>query len=209
MTPPEKARAFASMHVPGRPLVLYNIWDAGSARAVAAAGAQALATGSWSVAEAQGYADGQAMPLDVLDFVVGRIVASVNLPLSVDFEGAWSDGAAQGVARISHGPGPLRTAPHRTAHGNFGDSAFKSARAQRAIRNWNFGDSALKSARAERAIMHYGDSAVNRYANSHRQLYDGATGRRRAAFRTRTGPSHGSTRPRRDSRTGPASHAMW
>jgi 2-methylisocitrate lyase-like PEP mutase family enzyme len=101
MTPPEKARAFASMHVPGRPLVLYNIWDAGSARAVAAAGAQALATGSWSVAEAQGYADGQAMPLDVLDFVVGRIVASVNLPLSVDFEGAWSDDPAQGAANLS------------------------------------------------------------------------------------------------------------
>ena len=48
----------ARLHVKGRPLVLYNIWDAGSAKAVAAAGAPALATGSWSVAAAQGYADG-------------------------------------------------------------------------------------------------------------------------------------------------------
>ncbi len=30
--------AFRALHVPGRPLVLYNIWDPGSAKAVAAAG---------------------------------------------------------------------------------------------------------------------------------------------------------------------------
>ena len=35
---------FAALHVPGDPVILYNIWDAGSARAVAAAGAKALAT---------------------------------------------------------------------------------------------------------------------------------------------------------------------
>jgi 2-methylisocitrate lyase-like PEP mutase family enzyme len=39
----EKAARFRSLHVRGRPLVLFNIWDAGSARAVADAGAQALA----------------------------------------------------------------------------------------------------------------------------------------------------------------------
>ena len=38
--------AFTALHVPGEPLVLYNIWDAGSARAVAAAGAKAIASGS-------------------------------------------------------------------------------------------------------------------------------------------------------------------
>ena len=37
---------FASLHVPGKPVVLYNVWDAGSAQAVAAAGAKAIATGS-------------------------------------------------------------------------------------------------------------------------------------------------------------------
>jgi 2-methylisocitrate lyase-like PEP mutase family enzyme len=100
MTHSELERAFAAMHVPGTPLVLYNIWDAGSARAVATAGATALATGSWSVAEAQGYADGQKMPLDVLSFVVERIVASVELPLSVDFEGAWSEDPSQGADNL-------------------------------------------------------------------------------------------------------------
>jgi len=54
MTPSEKAAAFAALHVAGNPLVLFNIWDAGSAAAVASAGANALATGSHSVAAAQG-----------------------------------------------------------------------------------------------------------------------------------------------------------
>ena len=50
MTLQTKAQTFRSLHVPGDPLVLYNIWDAGSAVAVARAGAKAIATGSWSVA---------------------------------------------------------------------------------------------------------------------------------------------------------------
>ena len=43
---------FAALHVPGDPVILYNIWDVGSARAVVAAGAKALATGSHPVADA-------------------------------------------------------------------------------------------------------------------------------------------------------------
>ena len=54
--------SFSLLHQPGNPLILFNIWDAGSARAVAEAGAVALATGSLSVAGALGYDDGQAVP---------------------------------------------------------------------------------------------------------------------------------------------------
>ena len=36
----DKIKAFGDLHVPGKPLILYNIWDAGSAKAVADAGAQ-------------------------------------------------------------------------------------------------------------------------------------------------------------------------
>jgi 2-methylisocitrate lyase-like PEP mutase family enzyme len=39
------------------PLILFNIWDAGSALAVAKSGAHALATGSWSISAANGYTD--------------------------------------------------------------------------------------------------------------------------------------------------------
>ncbi|PKB89030.1 phosphonomutase [Ewingella americana] len=82
----DKAARFDSLHKKKNPLVLYNVWDAGSARAVAEAGAQAIATGSWSCAAAQGYADGEQMPFSALLYTVKRIVASVNLPVTVDFE---------------------------------------------------------------------------------------------------------------------------
>ena len=71
-----KAEQFRALHIPGKPLVLFNIWDAGSAKAVATGGAKAIATGSWSVANANGFADGERIPLalaiDNLRRIVGR-----------------------------------------------------------------------------------------------------------------------------------------
>src|SRR5262249_2299569 len=80
----ETAARFRSLHVRGKPLVLFNIWDVGSSQAVAAAGAQALATGSWSVANANGYADGERVPLDLAMENLARIVRSTELPVTVD-----------------------------------------------------------------------------------------------------------------------------
>ncbi len=54
LTQTQKTEVFHQLHIPGQPLVLFNIWDAGSAKAVAKAGAKAIATGSWSVAAANG-----------------------------------------------------------------------------------------------------------------------------------------------------------
>jgi 2-methylisocitrate lyase-like PEP mutase family enzyme len=87
---PSKYEIFAALHVPGDPVVLYNIWDAGSARAVAAAGAKALATGSHPVGDASGFGDGQMVPLDFVFANAGRIIAAVDLPLTVDFEGGYA-----------------------------------------------------------------------------------------------------------------------
>ena len=58
-----KAERFRALHVRGTPVILFNIWDPGSAKAVASGGALALATGSWSVAHANGFADGEETPL--------------------------------------------------------------------------------------------------------------------------------------------------
>ncbi len=94
---------FAALHVPGDPVVLYNIWDAGSAKVVAAAGAKAIATGSHPVADALGLADGEQVPLDLVFANARRIVGAVDLPVAVDFEGAYSaDPVAGGenVARL-------------------------------------------------------------------------------------------------------------
>lgn len=99
-----KARAFAALHVPGRPLVLFNAWDPGSARAVAEAGAAAIATGSASVAFAFGYADGEALPIDLAIDNARRIVGAVpHLPVTIDFEGGYAAAPAElalNVARV-------------------------------------------------------------------------------------------------------------
>lgn len=95
MTYSNRARTFTALHQPGTPLVLYNIWDAGSAKAIADAGATALATGSWSVAAAQGYGDGEEIPLDLLLDVSARITDCTDLPLSVDFEGGFATDAQE------------------------------------------------------------------------------------------------------------------
>ncbi|MEM7378448.1 MAG: isocitrate lyase/phosphoenolpyruvate mutase family protein [Pseudomonadota bacterium] len=90
MSQADKATAFHALHVSGTPLVLYNIWDAGGAKTLAKAGAPAVATGSWSVAAAHGYKDGEAIPLDFALRVAARIAATVEVPLTVDFEGGYA-----------------------------------------------------------------------------------------------------------------------
>lgn len=103
MTQAEKCAAFRALHQKGEPLILWNIWDAGSARAVAKAGARAIATGSWSVAAAQGFEDGEALPLEDALRVATQIVRAVDLPVSVDFEGGYAvapDAVAENIARL-------------------------------------------------------------------------------------------------------------
>ena len=96
-----KFETFASLHVPGNPVVLYNIWDVGSALAVVKAGAEALATGSHPVADANGWPDGQKVPIDFALANTTRIVNAVELPLTVDFEGAYSTDPQEGGANVA------------------------------------------------------------------------------------------------------------
>jgi 2-methylisocitrate lyase-like PEP mutase family enzyme len=100
----EKARAFAALHRPRDPVVLFNAWDAGSARVVAEAGAKAIATGSASVAAAHGFQDAETLPLDVVLANSARVVRSVDLPVTIDFEGAYAaepDGVAANMGRLA------------------------------------------------------------------------------------------------------------
>ena len=99
-----KFESFAKLHVPGDPLVLFNAWDAGSAQAVAKSGAKAIATGSASVAMAQGFGDGQEVPMDFAIENARRIVRSVDLPVTVDFEGGYAveaGGVGQNLAKLA------------------------------------------------------------------------------------------------------------
>ena len=91
-----KARQFRELHVPGRPLVLFNVWDAGSAEAVTAGGAKAIATSSWSVAHANGFADGERLPLPFVIENLRRIVTVTDLPVTVDLESGYGKTEAVG-----------------------------------------------------------------------------------------------------------------
>jgi 2-methylisocitrate lyase-like PEP mutase family enzyme len=86
----EKAEAFKNLHVKRAPVILFNIWDAGSALTLEQAGAKAIATGSWSVAAAQGFDDGEKIPLDLVLANIKRIADSVALPVTLDFETGYA-----------------------------------------------------------------------------------------------------------------------
>lgn len=95
----DKVKAFGDLHVPGDPLILFNIWDAGSAKAVSEAGANAIATGSWGVACSLGYKDGETLPLDAALENLERILSVTDLPVTIDMEAGYgADPAAVGAS---------------------------------------------------------------------------------------------------------------
>lgn len=89
-TQKEKALVFGELHIKGDPLIIFNVWDAGTAKAVAEIGAKAVATGSYAVAMANGFADGEEIPLELVLENLQRISGSVELPVSLDFEGGYA-----------------------------------------------------------------------------------------------------------------------
>ena len=102
--PASRFHAFKALHVPGKPVILFNAWDAGSAKAIAEAGAAAIATGSASVAAAHGFDDAEGLPIELALANAERIVTAVDLPVTVDFEGGYAvdpAGVAANVKRLT------------------------------------------------------------------------------------------------------------
>ncbi len=85
----EQARLLKNLHIKGDPLILFNVWDAGSAQAMKEIGVKAIATSSWSVAASHGYEDGEKLSLDLVLANLKRIIAKVDLPLTIDIEGGY------------------------------------------------------------------------------------------------------------------------
>lgn len=97
----DKAARFHALHRRGSPLILFNVWDAGGAKAAAKGGASAIATGSWSIAAANGYADGEKIPRDMHMDAIRRIARVTDLPVTADLEsgfGADADAVAETIA---------------------------------------------------------------------------------------------------------------
>jgi 2-methylisocitrate lyase-like PEP mutase family enzyme len=88
----ERAEVLRRLHTEPGLLVLVNVWDVASARAVAAVpGCQAVATASAAIAAAHGYPDGERIPVDLMLAAVGRIAAAVDLPTTADLESGYGD----------------------------------------------------------------------------------------------------------------------
>jgi 2-methylisocitrate lyase-like PEP mutase family enzyme len=96
----DRARSFRQLHQSGC-FVIPNPWDAGSARALARLGFKALATTSAGFAWSIGKRDRHA-PLDDILAHLQTLAASVDVPVSADFEGGLAvdpEGVAANVAR--------------------------------------------------------------------------------------------------------------
>jgi len=94
-----KAARLLELHVPGTPLLLPNPWDAGSARLLAAAGFEALATTSSGFAATLGRLDGHVTRDEAIAHA-GAIVDATGLPVSADLENCYAadpEGVAQTV----------------------------------------------------------------------------------------------------------------
>jgi 2-methylisocitrate lyase-like PEP mutase family enzyme len=90
MTTPDRAKHFLGLHRKGDPLLLANAWDVGTARLLAAAGYEALATTSAGHAGTLGRLDGGVGREESLDHAA-ELVAAIALPLSADLENGFAD----------------------------------------------------------------------------------------------------------------------
>lgn len=96
----EHARTLQSLHRGSEPLLLPNVWDVISARAVSAAGLPAVATTSAGVAEALGAADGEQLPVDEAFAAIARIARAVEVPVTADLESGYGLAADELVDRL-------------------------------------------------------------------------------------------------------------
>jgi 2-methylisocitrate lyase-like PEP mutase family enzyme len=83
--------ALRALHRPGDPFVLANAWDAGSARVLAALGAQAIGTTSAGFAFTLGLPDGARISRDQALAHAEALVAATPLPVSGDLENGYAE----------------------------------------------------------------------------------------------------------------------
>jgi len=85
---------FNTLHHQTQPLLIGNVWDASSAQAAQQAGYHAIGTSSAAIASMLGYDDGEGISFDELFYIVTRIKAVTDLPLSVDIEAGYGEQAS-------------------------------------------------------------------------------------------------------------------
>ncbi|MGR3875609.1 isocitrate lyase/PEP mutase family protein [Streptomyces graminifolii] len=127
-----RANTLRYLHGGGDVLVLPNAWDAASASQIAAAGAQAIATTSAGVAWALGRNDGHGMTRELAAEAIGRITASVDVPVTADIEGGYGtspeDVAATVRAVVSAGAAGINLEDSVSPGGPLHDADLQAAR---------------------------------------------------------------------------------
>ncbi|MFB4308430.1 isocitrate lyase/phosphoenolpyruvate mutase family protein [Actinomadura sp. GTD37] len=96
----EKAALLRELHRPGDPLLLPNVWDAGSAAIVQEAGFPALATASAAVSAMLGYPDHEGAPVEEMLAAAGRVIRAATVPVTVDAEAGYGLRPAELVERL-------------------------------------------------------------------------------------------------------------
>ena len=90
-----RATRFKSLHIPGTPLLLANIYDGHSARVLASwhnPQCKALATASWALAHISGKADEALTLPDQLSLLppIAAVAAEFDLPLTADIQDGYA-----------------------------------------------------------------------------------------------------------------------
>lgn len=149
------ASLLRALHVPGRPLVLPNIWDAGTARLVVEAGFPVVATSSAAVAESLGYRDHQGASATEMFAAAARVARAVDVPVTVDAEAGYGLAPEEFVTRLLD-TGAVGCNLEDTDHGGagvrpVGEQAEYLARVRAAA-----GDALVVNARVD-VFLHAGD----------------------------------------------------
>jgi 2-methylisocitrate lyase-like PEP mutase family enzyme len=97
------AKAFKALHVPGKPVLLANVYDATSARIVGSLPeAQALATASWAIAAANGTSDEELTLATQLAALrpIAEVARALGKPLSVDLQDGYGEELESAVRHV-------------------------------------------------------------------------------------------------------------
>jgi 2-methylisocitrate lyase-like PEP mutase family enzyme len=100
MTQKQRAERFRALHGREGAFVIPNVWDAGSARLLAALGFEALATTSAGFANSMGRLDGQMTREEVIEHC-RQLSAATDLPVSTDLENCFADDPGDAAETIT------------------------------------------------------------------------------------------------------------
>lgn len=85
----QKIKTFRDLHKQSSTFILPNAWDPISAKMFQDSGFKAIGTTSAGIAIAQGYPDGQKIPVQKMIDITKDIVDSVDIPVSADIEAGY------------------------------------------------------------------------------------------------------------------------